>query len=58
MEVLDDARAAVSELVVHAVEALDHRLLDLVDALALRRHAGIGIDPADRVVVNLYFQIS
>ena len=42
-------------LVVHAVQALDDRLLDLVDALG--GHAGLGVDAADRVVVDLDLEV-
>ena len=38
-------------LVVHAVEALDDRLLDLLDPLG--GLAGIGVDADNRVVMNL-----
>ena len=43
-------------LVVHAVEALDDRLLDLVDA-ARSGIAGLGVDAADRVVVDLDLEV-
>src|ERR1700761_2209489 len=42
-------------LVVHAVEALDDRFLDLVDAF--RQGAGLGVDAPDRVVVDLDLQV-
>ena len=42
-------------LVVHAVEALHDRLLDLVDALG--RDPGLGVDAADRVVVDLDLEV-
>ena len=42
-------------LVVHAVKALDHRLLELVDDL--RALAGLGIDLVNALVVDLYLQV-
>jgi hypothetical protein len=41
-------------LVVHAIEALHDRLLDLVDAVG--RFTGVVIDAKDRVVVDLRFE--
>jgi len=42
-------------LIVHAIEALDDGLLNLVDALG-RRAAG-GVDSQDRVVVDLRLEV-
>ena len=42
-------------LVVHAVQALDHRLLHLVDPLG--GGAGFGVDPPDRVVMDLDLEV-
>jgi hypothetical protein len=42
-------------LVVHAVQALDHRLLELVDYL--RALAGGGIDAVHPLVVDLYLEV-
>ena len=39
----------------HAVEALDDRFLDLVDALG--EDPGLGVDAADRVVVDLDLEV-
>jgi hypothetical protein len=41
-------------LIVHAIEALHDRLLDLLDPL--RGLAALGVDPQDRVVVDLRLQ--
>jgi hypothetical protein len=41
-------------LVVHAVQALHHRLLDLLDAVG--RLARLGLDLEDRVVMDLGFE--
>ncbi|MBK8295471.1 MAG: hypothetical protein IPK93_12225 [Solirubrobacterales bacterium] len=43
-------------LVVHAVEALDHRLLDVVDSFG--RHAGLRVDLAQGVVMDLDFEVA
>src|SRR5680860_1310781 len=57
--VLDRHDAVVLEgqvgLVVHEVEALHGRFLDLVDAFG--GDAGVGVDPADRVVVDLDLEV-
>ena len=57
--VLDRHDAVVLEgqvgLVVHAVEALDDRFLDLVDAFG--EDPGLGVDAADRVVVDLDLEV-
>ena len=42
-------------LVVHAVHALDHSLLDLVDDLAAL--AGVRVDPVYPLVVHLQFEV-
>jgi hypothetical protein len=42
-------------LVVHAVQALDHSLLDLVDDLAAL--AGVRVDPVYPLVVHLQFEV-
>ena len=42
-------------LVVHAVQALDHRLLHLVDPLG--GGARLGVDSPDRVVVDLDLEV-
>src|SRR5215207_6016016 len=53
----DDAVALEGQvgLVVHAVQALDHRFLYLVDALG--RDPRFGVDAADRVVVDLDLEV-
>ena len=57
--VLDRLDAPVVEaqvrLVVHAVQALHDRLLDLVDDLAAL--AGDRVDPVDALVVDLHLQL-
>ena len=42
-------------LVVHAVQALDDRLLELVDDLGAL--AGVGVDPVDPLVVDLHLEL-
>ena len=43
-------------LVVHAVQALHDRLLELVDDLGAL--AGLGVDPVDALVVDLHLQVA
>src|SRR5690349_7537723 len=57
--VLDGNHPVVLEaevrLVVHAVDALNQGLLDLVDSLG--QHAVLGVDAADRVIVQLDLEV-
>ena len=57
--VLDRLDAPIMEremrLVVHAIHALDHSLMHLVDDLAAL--AGVGVDPVYPLVVHLHYEV-